>query len=276
MRFFLNGRTVDSPQISALDEGLLYGYGVYDTLRVYSGVAFRQEEHVCRLVQSAEKIRVTAPSGAKIHAAILKTIRANNINDAALRIILTAGAKSDWGDATPSLLVMAKPLGLFKSSFKAISVPFHRDVAQAKTLNCLTSVLARKRAAEAGADEAIFRIGRSVLEGTTCNVFSLRGDVLSTPKDGVLEGVTRNVVLELAPSLGLKTIQCPLNYDTLLQSDEAFITSTLKEIIPMHELDGKTLKTGPVTAKFQTAFSDLVKREIANGKNQGIAKKANL
>ncbi len=269
MRFFLNGQMVDSPRISALDEGLLYGYGVYETLRVYGGVAFRQSEHVRRLVQSAKKIQLAAPLDEKVIDAISQTIHANKLKDAALRIILTAGAKSDWGNAEPSLLVMAKPLGSFSSSFKAITVPYHRDVAQAKTLNCLTSVMARKRAAQAGADEAIFRIGRSILEGTTCNVFSLQGDVLCTPKDGVLEGVTRNVVLELAPSIGLKTIQGPLSYDTFLQSDEAFITGTLKEIIPLCELDGKTLKTGPVAGKIQAAFSELVKGEIAASKRVG-------
>ncbi len=262
MRSYLNGEMVEAPQISALDEGLLYGYGVYETLRVYSGVPFRQGEHVHRLRASAEKIEMRVPSEKKLHDAILQTLQANDLSDAALRVVLTAGSESDWGDAEPSLLVLAKALGSVKASFKAITVPFHRDVAQAKTLNCLTAVLARKRAAQAGCDEAIFRIGRSVLEGTTCNIFALHGDVLTTPKDGVLEGVTRNVVLELAASLGLKTIQGALTYDRLLQADDAFVTGTLKQIVPLSELDGKPLTQGPMVKKIQTAFSELVRREV--------------
>jgi len=159
MRSFLNGEMVDAPTISALDEGLLYGYGVYETLRVYSGVPFRLQEHVRRLRASAQKVDMRVPSDKKITDAIHATVSRNALKDAALRVVLTAGAQSDWGNAEPSLLVLAKPVSPVKAAFKAVSVPFHRDVAQAKTLNCLTAVMARKRAVQAGADEALFRIG---------------------------------------------------------------------------------------------------------------------
>ena len=266
MRSFLNGHLVDAPCISVLDEGLLYGYGVYETLRVYSGVPFRQGEHVRRLRASAEKIEMAVPSEKKLNDAIGKTVDENGLSEAALRVVLTAGAKSDWGNAEPSLLVLAKALSPVKASFKAITVPFHRDVAQAKSLNCLTAVMARKRAAQAGCDEAVFRIGRSVLEGTTSNVFSLQGDVLTTPKDGVLEGVTRNAVIGISKELGLSVYEGPLMYDSLLKADESFITGTLKEIVPLSELDGKPLKQGPFVGKLQTAFSELVHREIQRKK----------
>ncbi|MBI2445661.1 aminotransferase class IV [Candidatus Micrarchaeota archaeon] len=266
MRAFLNGQSVDAPSISALDEGLLYGYGVYETLRVYSGVAFRQDEHVRRLRQSAEKIELPVPSEQVVHDAIRRTIESNTLKDAALRVVLTAGARSDWGRAEPSLLVLARPFTAVPTSFKAISVPFHRDVAQAKTLNCLTSVMARKRAQAAGCDEAIFRIGRSVLEGTTCNVFAVLGAELLTPKDGVLQGVTRNAVLSLASDVGLEASEGPLTYDRLLHADEVFLTGTLKQIVPLVELDGKKLKVGPKTAHFNAAYSELVQREIQSQK----------
>ncbi len=262
MRSFLNGEMVDAPTISALDEGLLYGYGVYETLRVYSGVPFRLQEHVRRLRASAQKVDMRVPSDKKITDAIHATVSRNALKDAALRVVLTAGAQSDWGNAEPSLLVLAKPVSPVKAAFKAVSVPFHRDVAQAKTLNCLTAVMARKRAVQAGADEALFRIGRSVLEGTTSNVFSLSGNVLTTPKDGVLEGVTRNAVISIAQESGLSVYEGPLMYDPFLQSDEAFVTGTLKQIVPLRELDGKPLKAGPVVSRIQSAFSELVHREI--------------
>ncbi len=262
MLSFLNGQMVDAPAISALDEGLLYGYGVYETLRVYSGTVFRQGEHVSRLRQSAEKIGIPVPSASPVNDAIAQTIAANGLKDAALRVILTAGGSSDWGHAEPSLLILARPLSAVPSTFKAISVPFHRDVAQVKSLNCLTSVMARKRAHAAGCDEAIFRNGRSVLEGTTCNVFAVFGRELLTPKDGVLEGVTRNVVLSLASDVGLVPAEGPLTYARLLQADEAFITSTIKEVVPLVELDGKKIKTGRKTAELQDAYDALVQREI--------------
>lgn len=262
MRAFLNGQMVDAPAISALDEALLYGYGVYETLRVYSGTAFRQDEHVARLRQSAEKIEMHVPSAKKVKDAIALTIQQNALQDAALRVVLTAGGKSDWGNAEPSLLVLARSLPVVPDTFKAISVPFHRDVAQVKSLNCLTSVMARKRAHAAGCDEALFRIGRSVLEGTTCNVFAVFGRELLTPKDGVLQGVTRNAVLSLASDVQLVASEGPLTYDRLLQSDEVFLTGTLKQIVPLVELDGKPLKKGPKSAELKAAFSELVTREI--------------
>jgi len=266
MRAFANGQLADSPLISAFDEGLLYGYGVYETLRAYSGVCFRQAEHVRRLRQSAEKIQMPVPSEEKINDAIDRNIRGNGLKDAALRVVLTAGGSSDWGKAEPSLLVLARGLTQVPSTFRAISVPFHRDVAQAKTLNCLTSVMARKHAQAAGCDEAVFRIGRSVLEGTTCNVFAVFGNQLLTPKDGVLEGVTRNAVLSLATDVGLVPSERPLTYDRLLQADEVFLTGTLKQIVPLVELDGKKIKTGKKTAEIQAAYAELVRREIQGQK----------
>lgn len=266
MRSFLNGTMVDAPRVSALDEGLLYGYGVYETLRVYTGVPFRLAEHVARLRASAEKIGMHVPSESDLRDAIFKTVESNRLADAALRVVLTAGSDGDWGHAESSLLVLAKSVGSVPSRIRAITVPFHRDVAQAKSLNCLTSVLARRRAREAGVDESFFRIGRSVLEGTTCNVFALQGKVLTTPKDGVLAGVTRDVVLGLAAGLDLRIVEGPLTYDRLSQADEAFVTSTLKHVVPLVELDGKPLKQGPVVEKIQTAFSELVARETAPAK----------
>lgn len=268
MRFFINGQLIGEPKVSVLDEGLLYGYGVYETLRVYCGVVFRQVEHVRRLRQSAEKIGIDAPSSKEIGDAIFETVKANGLRNAALRVVLTAGSQSDWGAAEPSLLVLAKLLSPVKPCFKAICVNFHRDVASAKTLNCLTSVLARRQAQAVGVDEALFTTGCNILEGTASNVFSLSGGLLTTPKDGVLAGVTRNAVIAIAKDLGLSVYEGPLSYDALLKSDVSFVTGTLKEIVPLCELDGKTLRQGPVVAKIQSAFSELVRQEV--GERSGV------
>ncbi|MDP2718111.1 MAG: aminotransferase class IV [Candidatus Micrarchaeota archaeon] len=266
MRVYLNGGLVDSAQVSVFDEGLLYGYGVYETLRVYRGVAFRRTEHVRRLCESARQIGMACPDEKALFSAIQKTIAGNHLSDAALRIILTAGAQSEWGNAPQSLIVMAKAAGTPQTEFSAINVPYHRNVAQAKTLNCLTAVVARNAAKKAGANEALYTKDANVLEGTTCNVFAVVGRELLTPNEGVLSGITAGIVMKLAKKQGLSVRQEALPLDRLLSADEAFITSTLKQIVPLTKVDGKNIPTGPVTRKLQSAFLEYVEHEISGQK----------
>ncbi len=266
MRVFLNGQLLDSAAVSVFDEGLLYGYGVYETLRVHQGVAFRQTEHILRLCESAKQTGMACPDETELADAMRATISGNGLKEAALRVVLTAGGKSDWGDVPQSLIVMAKPLSEQKAALSAITVPYHRNVAQAKTLNCLTAVVARKAAAEKRADEALFTKNGNVLEGTTCNVFAVFGQTLVTPKEGVLSGITRGIVMALAEKHGLLVEERTLPLDTLLSANEAFITSTLRQIVPLTAVDGKNIPRGPLTTQLQHAFAEFVLHEISSQK----------
>ncbi|MBI4361113.1 aminotransferase class IV [Candidatus Micrarchaeota archaeon] len=266
MLVFVSGQMVQDAHINVFDEGLLYGYGVYETLRVYQGTAFKMDEHIERLQQSAREIQLPAPEKKDLQNAIQKTIQANRLSQAALRVVLTAGSQSDWGTATPSLIVMAKPLGQIPKTFSAVTVPFHRDVAKAKTLNCLTSVLARKQAKKAGCDEAIFTQKGNVLEGTTSNLFCIHGNTITTPKDGVLEGITRHAVIELAKQNGFDVRQESLSKEQLFGADEAFLTSTLKQVVSLTKVDGKKIRAGKTTQTLQHAFQEFVQNEISRQK----------
>src|SRR3989338_5525836 len=128
MLTFLNGKLVKRPEISVFDEGLLYGYGVYETLRAYSGVAFRLEEHAARLEASALEIGLDFPGKSEVKQAVQETIEANKLSDAALRVVLTSGGSSTWGKSESHLIVMAKKPDPVKPAFRAVSVRFHRDV----------------------------------------------------------------------------------------------------------------------------------------------------
>lgn len=260
---YVNGRMEKSPKISVFDEGLLYGWGVYETLRAYSGVAFRLDEHAARLEASALQIGLDFPGKSEVASAVRKTIEANTLTDAALRAVLTAGGNSTWGKADPSLIVMAKKLDPVKPAFRAVSVRFHRDVANAKTLNCLTSVLARRHALAHGVDEAIFTFDGNALEGTSSNLFALYGNELITPKKKVLGGITRSVVMQNAKEAGLKVKEEELPLEKLYRCDEAFFTSTLKQVVPLVEVDGKPIRAGPVTGKLKAGFQKRVQDEIA-------------
>lgn len=266
MRTYLNGAMVKNAQTSVFDEGLLYGYGVYETLRVYQGIAFKQDEHVRRLQTSAREIQLEAPSDVVLRDAIDKTIHANHISNAALRVVLTGGSQSDWGVVQPSLIILAKPLSRIPEEFSAVTVSYRRDVAHAKTLNCLTSVLARKQAQKAGGDEALFTRKENVLEGTTSNVFAVHGNTLTTPNDGVLPGITRQAVIDLAVEHGLDVRLQPLPKEKLYAADEAFLTSTLKQIVPLTKIDGKPVPPGKITPTLQRAFQEYIQNEISRQK----------
>ncbi|HLD76467.1 MAG TPA: aminotransferase class IV [Candidatus Norongarragalinales archaeon] len=266
MLAYLNGSMESDAKISIYDEGLLYGLGVYETLRVYERVAFRVKEHLLRLKESAEEIGLQCPPTSIVEKAIRQTIEHNGLDQAALRVVLTAGSTSDWGQSSQSLIVMAKRLEAMPKTFKAVTVPFHRDVAKAKTLNCLTAVMARRHALAHQADEALFTFDGNVLEGTTSNLFIVRDNALCTPRKNVLEGITRNAVLDLAKSQGIRVCEEPISIENLYQVDEAFLTSTLKEVVPLSEVDGKHIPEGPMAQQLHASFSKRVRDEIQGKK----------
>jgi branched-chain amino acid aminotransferase len=282
----LNGSLVSKEKavLSVFDHGVLYGDGVFEGIRAYNGRVFRLEAHVERLYDSAKAILLTPPlSRQQMAAEILRTLAANKQTEGYIRPVITRGV-GDLGlnpanCPTPSYFIITDKIKLYpdefyKNGLPLVTVPTRRNVAEAlspkiKSLNYLNNILAKVEANQRGALEAIMLTQDGyVAECTADNLFILRKGRLLTPPtwQGALEGVTRAVVLELAEKLRIKAAEEPMTRYDVYTADEAFMTGTAAEIVPVISLDGRSIgtgKPGPVTAKLLAGFKALTAREGA-------------
>ncbi len=238
--------------ISINDITVLRGYSVFESLRTYDRRPFHLEEHLNRLYHSATLIELDVPyTRAVIAHVIAEAIERNAYKHATIRLLITGGVSEDGIIAVekPTLIVMVTPLGerdmeRFAQGIKLITTHLQRVSPEAKTSNYEAAVRSLKEAARRGAADALFVDEQEqVLEGTRSNFFVLRGDTLVTPKQGVLMGVTRNVVLELARGR-FAIEERPILLSELSQIDEAFITSSSKEITPVVQIDDLLIGSG--------------------------------
>ncbi len=251
------------------DMAILRGYSVFEALRTYDRRPFHLDEHLRRLFRSAELIEFDIPySYNQIAMAIRSTIELNVYKHAALRILVTGGESEDGitPSGLPELVVMITPLGerdmeRFARGIRVITTRLQRDAPEAKTTNYMAAVRALKEAARRDASDALFVNEQGhVLEATRSNFFIFRDDTLVTPRDGVLYGVTRNVVLELARER-FSIEERPILLDELAQASEAFITSSSKEITPVVQIDDLRIsdgKPGPRTYELEQRFIEMV------------------
>lgn len=277
---YLNGTLLPSAEarIAALDYGFLYGYGLFETMRAYGkGIVFRLERHMARLAASAGVLDITVDTPA-LEAAIRETLTANHLSTARIRLTVSAGEGSPVPDpescTNPTVLIVATAYTpLAKESYRAITATLRRNsrspVAGMKTLSFTENLLARWEATRAGVDEAILLNDRDrVAEASMSNLFVVTGDVLRTPPldAGVLPGITREAVLELAQRLDIAALEDDITLDELRQADEAFLTNSVIELMPLTGLDGRAIgggTAGPVTQKLRGAYSELVRSETA-------------
>ena len=276
MKLWVNGTVddVDRLRISPLDHGLLVGDGVFETLRVYGGVPFAWRRHHQRLVASASGIGLAVPGSDELRAAADAVLTVNGLHAARLRITVTGGESSlgsERGTAEPTVIVAASELTPRAAAAAVVTVPWARNdrgaIAGMKTISYAENVRALAYAHEHGAGEAVFPNTRGDLcEATGSNVFLVFQDVLHTPPGdaGCLLGVTRALVLELAPTLGLTVDERPLPLDAVRDADEAFLTSTTREVQPIAAVGESALPAvpGPVTSALAAAFTDLVARDL--------------
>jgi branched-chain amino acid aminotransferase len=276
MKIWVNGvlDDVTALRVSPLDHGLLVGDGVFETLRVYDGVPFAWRRHHERLVASGAGIGLDVPESGVLRAAAGAVLAANALGEARLRITVTGGESplgSERGDAAPTVIIAASELAPRASGTAVVTVPWSRNergaVAGLKTISYAENVRALAYAREHGAGEAVFPNTRGELcEATGSNVFLVFRDVLHTPPGdaGCLLGVTRALVLELARDLGIPIEEAALPLDALHRADEAFLSSTTREVQAIAEVDGQRLPVapGPVTARLAGAFTDLVRRDL--------------
>ena len=259
--YYVNGSFVPPTQamLPLNDLGIVRGYGVFDLLRTYGKTPFRLRDHIHRLESSASQIGLGLPwSTEELEDVVLQTYARNDIPDASIRIVVTGGPSTNFmtPQGKPSLMVMVHPVAPYPASYysqgsKAVSTLIERTMATVKSLNYIGAIMAMNDAEKTGAVEAIYLDAHDRLtEGTRANLFVVRGERLITPREGVLKGITRQVVMEIATN-DFEVVEHPIHYHELSLIDEVFLTSTTKEILPVVQIDEHVIGTGKPGPKTQ-------------------------
>ncbi len=280
-RVYINGKLFDRDEakISVYDHGLLYGDGVFEGIRVYNGKVFRHREHIERIYESAKAIALEIPmSPADLMKAVDDTVKANSKVEGYIRLVITRGPGNlglDPRGCKPNVIVIVDdislyPKELYENGLKIVTSSLIRNHPNAlnpriKSLNYLNNILAKIEAIRAGCLEALMLNHKGeVAECTGDNVFIVKhGLVKTTPPDaGILEGVTRNVVMELAKKAGIPLVEATMTRHDIYTADECFLTGTAAEVIAVTDCDGRIIgsgKQGPVTKQLREAFVRLTR-----------------
>jgi branched-chain amino acid aminotransferase len=264
--------------ISIFDHGFLYGEGVYETLRTYNGEPFLFDRHMQRLRESAAMIMLDVPFGeAELLQRSVSTMKAAGLggpNEAYIRILLTRGIGELTYDPaatpTPSLVIIVKPLPVpaekdFENGVKVCMVDMIRNHPRSvnpliKSNNLLNNAMCMQQAMRKGGVEGVFRNYRGELsECSQSNLFIVKDGVVRTPAldAGLLSGITRAFVFEIGQGAGVKVEEASLKDEDLLNADEAFFTSTTKELMPIVQVDDRTIGSGtpgPITKRLLAEF----------------------
>jgi branched-chain amino acid aminotransferase len=238
-------------KVSVFDRGFLYGEGLFETLRIYSGRTFRLDEHLNRLIRSAKIVGLNLSyTLEELKRNVYKTIKANHLGNGSLRLSVSQGERGvNLVITTKRTIPYSKEL--YRRGFKAKQVTIRRNefssLSKVKSMNFLEHILARREAQVYGADEGILLNTRGYLaEGAMSNIFLISKGNLLTPSEesGILPGITRRAVLEIAPRLGLRVYSKLIHLSELKGADEAFLTNSLMEVMPLIKLDGKNIGRG--------------------------------
>ncbi len=282
-RIWINGKLFDEndAKISVFDHGLLYGDGVFEGIRIYAGKVFKLREHIDRLYDSARAIWLDIPMDRKeMTEAVLQTVRANNKTDGYIRLVVTRGAGGLGLDprkcSAPQVIVIVDDISMYPQKLydegleiiTAATIRNHPGAlnARIKSLNYLNNILAKIESIQADCLEAIMlNHNGEVAECTGDNIFVVKGGVLKTPPPhaGILEGITRNTILDLARAAGIPTEEPTLTRHDVYTADECFLTGTAAEVIPVVKVDGRTIgpgKPGPITRQLRERFHVLVRQ----------------
>jgi branched-chain amino acid aminotransferase len=281
LQVYINGKffAKEDAKVSVYDHGLLYGDGIFEGIRCYSGKVFRIEEHLERLYQSARAIMLNIPIGPeKLAEDIYETLRRNNFVDAYIRLVVTRGAGSlgldPFKTSDPQVIIITDKIALYPAEYyekglELITASTIRNHPAAlspriKSLNYLNNIMAKMEGLQAGCVEALMLNHKGeISECTGDNIFLVRDGRLQTPPidAGILEGITRNVVIELAEQMGIPCDQVPLTRHDVFIADECFLTGTAAEVIPVVKLDKRPIgggAVGPITQQLLAAFKKLV------------------
>jgi len=280
MVVYLNGEFVpkEAAKVSVFDHGLLYGDGVFEGIRSYNGRVFKLDEHLQRLYNSAKAIRLKIPLEIKeMESAVLETLRRNNLRDAYIRLVVTRGVGDLGLDPDkcpePTVFIITDKIVLYPQKFydeglEIVTAATRRNLPEAinpriKSLNYLNNILAKLEGKLANAPEALMLNTEGyVVECTGDNIFIVKDNVLITPPIhvGILEGVTRDAVIEIADEIGIRSEEKAFTRYELYIADECFLTGTAAEIIPVVKIDGRTIGNGlpgTMTKKLAAEFKKL-------------------
>lgn len=284
MTVYVDGRIVPGDQavISVFDHGLLYGDGVFEGIRVYDGRVFRCRQHIERIYESAKAIALEIPmEPPALVEAMCETVRASGLRDAYIRLVVTRGVGDLGLDPRkcprPSVIIIVGGITLYppeyyRQGLDLITVATRRNSPTAlapsiKSLNYLNNILAKIEVSAAGCLEGVMLNQEGyVAECTGDNIFIVADGELLTPPPhcGILVGVTRGAVMDIAKERGIQVREPVLTVQDLYRADECFLTGTAAEIIPVVSLDRRKIGTGtpgPVTAELQEAFVELRTRD---------------
>lgn len=276
-------RPAGAAHVSVFDRGFLYGDSVFETLRTYGGQPFALGEHLDRLAESASRVMIALPVARDVLAAeVIDAVRRAGFEESFVRVILTRGRAASLGldpglAEAPLRVVIVLPLeppaavkyeqGILATTYRTHRVVDGTRAAGAKVGNYLTAVLAMHEARRFGAEEALLVDAENrVLEGATSNVFGVLAGTLVTPPEelGILAGITRGRLFHLADTLGMEVSLRGLDVDELWKLDELFITSSIRELLPVVRVDGRTIgsgQPGPVYQRLLDAFRQMARQE---------------
>ena len=252
----------EEAKISVFDHGLLYGDGVFEGIRSYKGRVFKLDEHLQRLYDSAKAIMLEIPISIEaMEEAVLETLRRNQLHDAYIRLVVTRGVGDLGLDPdkcpVPTIFIIADKITLYPPNFyedglEIVTVSIRRNYAEAispriKSLNYLNNILAKIEGKQAGVEEVLMLNAEGyVVECSGDNIFFLKDNVIVTPPThlGILEGVTRNTVIDLARELGITLEEKVFTRHDLYTAEECFLTGTAAEVIPVVKIDQRIVGNG--------------------------------
>jgi branched-chain amino acid aminotransferase len=276
-QIYIGGKYYDKAEakISVYDHGFLYGDGVFEGIRIYASKVFRLREHVDRLYESARHIRLEIPlSKEAMTEAVLDAVRTNQRKDGYIRLVVTRGAGTLGLDprktSDPQVIIIADdismyPAELYENGLEIVTVSTIRNHPNAlnpriKSMNYLNNILAKMEGAQAGCLEALMLNHKGeVSECTGDNIFLVkRGELRTPPLDaGILEGITRNAVIELARAARIPVHEMSLTRHDVYAADECFLTGTAAEVIAVVKCDNRAIgngKPGPITRQLREKF----------------------
>jgi len=282
---YLNGQLIprSKAKLSPFDHGFLYGYGLFETMRAYQGHILRLDRHLARLRHSAQSLGLihsilnVVEGKQSLEAACMETLEANKLKDARLRLTVSAGEGDMTPDpsrcSSPTVLITARnlvplPPEKYESGFKAALSSLRRNsqspLSRLKSTCYMENTLARMTARTAGCDEAILLNEQGYLaEGSTTNIFLASNGERITPslESGVLPGITREAVLEIAGAANIKILERQVELQELIEAEEAFITNSILELMPLTWFEGKPIgtgKPGQLTKELLAAYRKIV------------------
>lgn len=281
---YLNGELVpqEDAKVTVYDHGLLYGDGVFEGIRAYSGRVFKLREHIVRLYRSAHAMMISLPiTQEEMEQAVLETLRANGITDGYIRITVTRGVGlglDPRGVTNPTVIIMTDRLALYpeemyRDGLHVVTVSTRVAPPQVlepriKSLGkYVTNIQAKIEANRVGAGEGLMlNIEGYVAEGTGDNIFVVKDGSILTPPPyvGILEGITRNTVMDLARGMGILVEERLFTLFDVYTADECFLTGTAAEVIPVVKVDGRTIGTGQpgeMTKRLIEVFRTLTETE---------------